>query len=147
MVLTCLHMPEERSAFVLHFDSPSFTEWPGARLGLPAGRFKTENPRRDKFALRAKASMTELDEEDIITVQSGKAEANLPPLAMSAWTQGSLDECAKPVASCSLATVQNVVLRMQDGCKEEEFHPRITGASLEEEFQRLLFQVRGGHSL
>ena len=60
---------EERSAFVLHFDSPSFMEWPGARLGLPARCLKTENPRHDKFALRAKASMTELDEEDI-SVQS-----------------------------------------------------------------------------
>lgn len=104
---------QERSAFVLHFDSPSFTEW------------------RDKFALRAKASMTELDEEEMQLFPFKKA-------SVQAFTKAEKAAKQKQIYRH---------WRCLPGRKEDEFHPRITGASLEEEFQRLLSQVRGGHAL
>ncbi|CAE7227091.1 avt5 [Symbiodinium natans] len=99
---------QERSAFVLHFDSPSFVEW------------------RDKFALRAQASMSQLDEEELQQFPFKRA-------SVEAFTKVKKVPRQKQIYRH---------WRCLPGRKEEEFHPRITGSSLEAAFQRLLSQVR-----
>jgi len=98
---------EEKSAHVLHFDCPSFAEW------------------QSKFAIRASADLTPLDQE----------EMDLFPFKKSSVR----------VMKEKDVTKQKRVYRYWrclPGRKEENLHPRLTGAEVEAEFERLLAKVR-----
>ncbi|CAK9042473.1 Hypothetical protein (Fragment) [Durusdinium trenchii] len=98
---------KEVKAQILHFDSPSFLDW------------------QAKFALRASADMTKLDEE----------EMDLFPFKKSS---------VRAMKEADVPKQKRVYRywRCFPGRKDECFHPRLSGMEVEAEFERLLAEVR-----